>query len=271
MRLAVLLEDQRQYLTLRRTFHPIHGPGNPPSLEHFHSWCEMLATVDQGEMDLALVDPSLGSPGNEPRPNLPALDSLAERMARDRIIHYLKNGAADAGSVQDLGRLGYPYLLVQGVDDDPRSLMRILARAEARMGLKEALDRTGAGRIDEDRVRLLLEAVAGWPPVDKVPILARRLRLGERTLRRKFREARLPPPSRCLAWGRLLETCVHRRRAVGSKSRIAGIVGFCDAAGLAHLASRLTNRPLEEVWSGKPVEDLLDHLAREVSQGDDVA
>lgn len=199
--ISVLLDDSRAYRALRLAFRT--GLGGPAAvqLRFVSSWSELRHDIGAELCDLAIVQPCFGMPPSLPEPNLPKLEGLASVWDRGKVILYLSHPNPSPSLFHDLGRLGFPFLLVQGIDDDPRSILRIVARAGARRNLRGRWREQDAPP-DEATCRLVLDTVTGWPPATSAEELARHLKMSLRSLQRRLRAEGLPSPGKSISYGR---------------------------------------------------------------------
>lgn len=261
MQIAVLLDHPQAFRALRSAFRL--GPGGPVNaqLRFLSNWTELHDTLASEECDLAIVQPCHGQPSTSPDPSLAELETLATLWPREQVILPVVHLRPNPGLLRDIGQMAFPYLLVQGIDDDPKTILRTVARAESRRLLRRELEveRTA---LDPEVVALLLDSLTGWPPAPSVHDLAKQSGMGRRSLQRVLRQAGLPSPGKLVAFSRFLDACVMgRRMGVSSRARIASILGSGDAASLGHLSQRVANRPLGKFIGGDATEDPFTFVA----------
>lgn len=262
MRIAGLFDHSRACRNLRLAFRSGTDLPFRVHLEFLSSWKELREGVRQGSYDLAFVQPCLGQPSFRPEPRLSELEQVVAFLPRDQVILYLCRPHPSATLLYDLGRLGFPFLLMLGVDDDLRGILRIVARARARDALQKGLADLLA-ELDERTLRLALDALAGWPPPSSVKELAENLNTSRRSLSRKLQTVGLPSPGRLRSTGTLLEARTLWGMGVQSRARIASILGLADPASLSRLSRRLAGRPLSTFLEAESGEDLVDWMVRQ--------
>jgi AraC-like DNA-binding protein len=267
VRIAGLLDHSRACRNLRLAFPAGTGGADGVRLEFLSSWRELREGVREGLYDLAIVQPCLGTSLSHPEPNLAELEPLAGAWPREKVILYFCCYFCcphpSASLLHDLGRLGFPFLLILGTDDDPRNICRIVARAGARSTFRKRLADLEPA-ISEEALRLVLETVAGWPPSDSVHDLASSLNMSRRSLNRRFRTEGLPSPGRLVSFARLLETSALWNMGLRSRARIASILGLSSPASLGHLSRSLAGRPLGSFLEPRPGEDPFDWVIRKI-------
>lgn len=244
MRIATLLENDRTSHSLRLAVRGNPGYASTVKFLPALSWSELTDRASDGHLDLAVVQANFGMRGPHGEVRIQELERLATHWDPERII--LLVGAFSPFPLSTLGRMGFPFVILSGVEDDPGSLVRVPARAQVRSRLRTGLEapRTPA---EEKRIGLLLGLTAGWPPADSVPDEAKRRTTTPRTLRRWVVQEELPSVRRLLAWSRLLEACELCRMEVGNRNTISHLVGASGSDGLAHLARRLAGRPFADL------------------------
>jgi hypothetical protein len=267
MRIAVLVDDTNLRRNLHSAFRAAAGSAQAPTFLFSASWAELLASAREGACDLAIADPCISGRGGPASLDHSALDCLASALGRDRIVLFLSHPSTGPTVLQGLARAGFPYLILKGVDDEPRSLLRILARAGNRHALQSAVAPRELGEAGREGDRFLLEALTLWPPVSHADKLAVRFSLSRRTLERRLSEAEFPSPRRCISWARFLEASKLWGWGIGSRSRIASILGMSGPDALTHLCRGLTARPLREFWCAEPKEDAVQCLLAEIEDG----
>ena len=232
-------------------------------LHSLRSWDELEARLSQGQFDVALVQPTFPKRGRLGGNGFQEIGRLHERAPPGRIIPFLDRSDGTPGKLRSLARIGFPIVLIQGVDDDPRSLLRAVCRAKACALAKSSLREAGL-QFDLESQKLALSALAGWPPSQSVKDLAGELNLAGRTLRRRMTAAGLPTPQRLVRYGRLLEAHLLWAMGIRSRERIASILHISGGSALAHLTKDLTGLPTDEFFRTARLEDLVTGiLARE--------
>ncbi len=265
MRLTVRLDDLGMTLAVRRAFRREEGGAAGVAVEFVPSWEELGALVGEAEWGLGWVVAQSCPPGAPPAwpAHLARLEALAPAGARERWILYFPRPHPPSEVLQEFGRMGFPFLLFQGVDDHPQRILRCLARAQVRLDLRCGLLRRGEPLSPACRARLLRE-VAGWPPLPRIEEEARREHRSPRDYRRAFRKEHLPPPRRLRACGRVLELAALVRAGVAQKGALAGALELAGGDSVEKLFERRTGRNLSLLLAGEEPMDLCAWFLDEV-------
>lgn len=233
-------------------------------LHSLRSWDELEARLSQDQFDVALVQPSFPKRGQLGGNGFQEIGRLHERAPPGRIIPFLVRSDSTPENLRKLSKIGFPIVLIQGVDDDPRSLLRAVCRARV-CALAKSSIRKARLPFDLESQKLALSALAGWPPSHSVRDMAEGLNLAGRTLRRRMNAAGLPTPQRLVRYGRLLEAHLLWTMGIRSRERIASILHISSGSALAHLTKDLTGLPTDEFFRTAQLEDLVTWiLARKV-------
>ena len=158
-----------------------------------------------------------------------------------------------------LRRVGCRFVLFQGIDDDPRSILRVLARAATQRRIQTL---TGGEKcpVDLAQSEFLLVPLVGWPASTSADALAEDFYVSARTLRRKMRDAGLLPPRQMIRWGCLLESIALYEMGVQRSGHLAALLGFCDPSAFRRLCRDLTGRSPQQILEGRGNEDPFDLL-----------
>ena len=245
MRVTILLDRPEFLRSLQRPFRPGRSSSSGVRFRALSTWRDLEEDVRGGGCDLAVLDPFVGSDAGGAHGNLVRLERLAPEWDRDRLIILLPHADVVPKTIPDLGLSGFTFLLIHGIDDHPNAVVRALARARGRQLLRERW-RARCPGISEEKAGLLLDMVAGWPPVGSARELATRFHVSRRTLHRRLNKENLPSPGRLVSCGRLLEVCVLWQIGIRNRASLASIVGLSEASSLGHLARRRADRPLGE-------------------------
>lgn len=201
MRVAVLVDRIHAVRTIRKAF---GGTPVAARLLFLSSWRELVDGAGSESFDLAIVQPSFGVAPSLSSPNLTDLERFVSLFPTPSVILYLCRSDPAPTFLLDLARMEFPYLLLRGVDDDPRTVQRVVARAETRRILRLKLTAL-EDQLEEEAVRLLLNSATGWPPAKRVEDLASQQQMSDRTLQRRLRRGHLPTPGRLISYARFLE------------------------------------------------------------------
>ena len=220
------------------------------------SWDELHSRANEKAFDVVLVQPSFPVRTKVPPNGLRNIERLTQVLEPGRVILFLSKSDQTGALLQALAPPRFPFVLLQGIDDHPSSILRVLSRAQSHRMIRHPL---GPFRADREpgSIELVLAVLTGWPPPNSVEHLAQRLGLSPRTLRRKMAEQCLPPPGRLLRWGRLFEAVYLRKLGIRSRARIASILELGGVSALAHLAKDLTGDRLGQILRPDGEEDLL--------------
>ncbi len=243
VRVAVLIDQSQGCRTVRLAFRLGSRSSEAVQLDFLSSWSELREAAYGDRSTIAVLQPCFGMPPRRPEPNFREIERATAVWDRETMILYLCCPHLSASLLHDLGRMGFPFLLAQGIDDDGRNILRMVARAEARRVLRERLGEKELPPSVE-ALRLILDAVAGWPPPSSVGEMARILRMSRRSLQRSLNDDGLPSPGKLVSYARLLEICTLWRMGIRGRARIASILGIADSSSLGHLSRSLTGQPL---------------------------
>jgi AraC-like DNA-binding protein len=166
------------------------------------SWPEAVEAIRGKPVDMAVVDPLLGS--GEPRPH--GIERLRQFFPSLPLLVYTDLTPANAGVLLQLGRAGIRKVVVHRFEDAPGSLRHaILSELEqsASQQVMQALELTFRELPGElqDALEAMLHAPGDGPTVTS---LAERARLTRRTCERWFTKVGLPSPRTVMVLIRLL-------------------------------------------------------------------
>jgi len=216
LRLTVLVDHPAGLHRLRRAFRGIAGSNAALQVHLADSWAEAERRAKAGDFDLAVVDPSFRVESGNAIECLHKTERLGALCSPERLILYACRPTSYPALLHELGRTGFSFLSVLGVDDDPDSLLRMVVRAESRRLLREHLTLRGP-HIAKVALSMLLQSLSGWPPATTVDQLARQVGTSPRSLRRIAARGGLAPPTRLLACGRILDLTVLGHLGVRSR------------------------------------------------------
>jgi len=193
---------------------------------------------------LCILQPSFGSPSSSPSNRLVELEWLISIWDPESVILYVCKPNPKISSLVDLRRMGFSFFLLQGVDDDERSVLRMVARTETRRRLRKMLEELEHG-LEADTLELLCKATTAWPEARSAAELAGRLQMSQRTLQRTLRQKRLPTAGKIVSCSRFLElSTLWKEMWIRDRYRIASLLGYADPSSLNHLSRALTGQPL---------------------------
>ena len=127
MHIDVLLQDRDLFSALSYALSPIPGRNQEFQMEILSNWKELERRIGKGETELAVVQPDF--PGDAPghhRITLP-LERIRECTSYGQLVLYIARGGKGLTS-PTYRRLRFPFLMIQGIDDHPHSILRVLAR-----------------------------------------------------------------------------------------------------------------------------------------------
>jgi AraC-like DNA-binding protein len=203
------------------------------------------------------VDPWFGASDPRRDVQLLELEALKRVVGAGGIVLYASSTGKGLNALRAIHPKEFPFLITQGIDDDPRSILRVLARSLVRRRIRTVFS------ADEDLSRLeaetiILEAVAGWPPPDTVQDLARELSASESTLRRTCKKVGIRSPRTLLRWSRALEAVALHSLGVRRRAQVAHVLGLAGSSSLVRLLRDLTGRPVGEILADASLEPMLD-------------
>jgi len=264
MRIHVLIQDLEGLVALQQAVEEASGEVRDCHLHICGSWEQLVQGAREGKVELAVVQPLFSTPGR-------VTPSIAINLGRIEAVFgdggpilFLGRTEAERGILSHLAASRFRFVLVQGDDNDPRRIIRLLSRAEGFriISMTEFLaDSAKAPRA----LRSLTSLLTGWPPPESARGVAEGFNVSPRTLRRHMAELGLITPRRAIRWGRLLEAALIWRMGVRSRKRIASIVGLADVPTLAHLCRDLTGVGLDRILAVGGPEEVLEGLGRELS------
>lgn len=233
-------------------------------VEFLTSCDEIQERALDGCWNVLLVDPqALDSPAG------PELTSLSGRFPSLSVVAYVDLQGTRGEHLLRLGEAGVRAIVLLNVDDQPISLLKTLTSAvtlPAMDGVRDLLDARLCGLL-HTLVRPLLERSGRGLTVEE--LASRHYGSSPRTLRRHFRQAGLPSPSRLIAWCRLF-CAVHLLSDPARTTRnVAETLHFSSASALCKAIKRYTGlRPSEVLERGGVsyllelfADDLPDHVA----------
>ena len=256
MRLDALLSDPDAIHCLRLATRMDRAQRRTCLLSLLSSWDELEARAEADLFDVAFVQPTFPLSVRSPPDGLQRLVRLHADLDPGRLIVFVCQSSLGSEPVRELTSLPFSIVLVKGIDDHPRTILRALSRAWSLSRLKpwaDSLHREG----ETPNQDLALALVTGWPPPRSVEEVANRLSVSPRTLRRWMRKGEILSPRALIRWGRLLEALALHRLGIRSRARIAAVLDLGGADTLARLARDLTGHRLEEVFRPEMEEEIL--------------
>ena len=245
MRIVALIRNPCAVNALRCTLRREPRIRQRCSLSFLASWRELLDHETGRSFDAVFVQPDFAKVrGSSTGVDL-ELEVLLSTAGTHRIIPYVCSNPPSPGVLRELGEMGFIFVLVRGVDDDPGSLLRLLARVDSWQAIGRGSQGENQGRFSHSR-KDVLRGVLGWPPHSSVQQVAEFMHTSPRTLRRMMREATDLSPKEAMRWGRLLEATSLWNLGIHSQARIAGLLEMGGPSALGRLCRELTGRPLAE-------------------------
>jgi AraC-like DNA-binding protein len=263
MRVGALIPDS---IAARRLRLALSAPWltERPTLVLYADWHSIVSDGLAWGYDVCVVDPELGGSESRGCGYLPELERLRQALLgrQGSMVLYCGRKIDRARFLRETGTLGFPFLLIRDIDDDPRSILRVLARSRIRRQVEGAV-RFKEGRLLPEVSPIVLEAVSGWPPAMSVTELARRVPTSESSLRRNCRKWGVPSPRELLRWSRVLEAVALASLGIRRWSRIAPLLGLEHPGSLSRtvrgnlpwsesmLLGALTLKEATEVFLGR--------------------
>lgn len=233
------------------------------------SWDELDTRAEHGSFDVAFVQPPLPADSPQGADTLGRLARLRIRLGPGGLIPFVAGGPGLQDTLKELMRLRFPIVLVQGIDDDPGTILRALARAGTLRSLGRVIQ--AAERTVEPAAAQLLEGIlAAWPPPETVDELSGELYLTTSTLQRRLGEARLPAPGYIMRLGTLAEAIVLHQAGIQSRRALSLLLGIGSRSTLPHRCRDLTGQSLGDVLSQCSPEDLILRMLEDPGQGSEV-
>ncbi|HEY7635178.1 MAG TPA: helix-turn-helix domain-containing protein [Gemmatimonadales bacterium] len=166
------------------------------------TWPEAVDAIRGKPVDMAVVDPLLGS--GDPRPH--GIERLRQFFPSLPLLIYTDLTPANAGILLQLGRAGIRRVVIYRFEDSPSTLRSALLQEleqSASQQVMQALD--GILRDLPPEIRVALEAMLHLPgDGPTVTALADRAQLTRRTCERWFTKVGLPSPRMVMVLTRLL-------------------------------------------------------------------
>lgn len=230
-------------------------------LKTLSSWEELTDRALEGSFDLAFVDPQFPRTDETSESGFLELERVRSVTGPESLIPFL---GSDARVLPTLGRMGFPFIIVRGVDDTPNSLLRVIARAKSRRSLRTyLLQAEGPVRVED--LEFLLLSITGWPVAQEVGDLARSMHSSVRTLRRRSSAFCLPSPGRLIRWGRLMDAQMLWQMGIRSKPRIASVLKMDSPSSVSRLSRELVNHRAEELFKPTGHSTLFGAFRRELA------
>ena len=155
LRIPALVQSRDTHRACQLASAAVAGPNRPgPFRLFFDNWEGFVEEVRNNRPPAALVEVLPGSGDGAPNPDLRQLLKPTEQPETMGLLFYVDPRVTHR-DVLDLGEPGASVLVVKGVDDDPASLLRALARAVALPRVRRALRTTDQGEEPGDEGPLL--------------------------------------------------------------------------------------------------------------------
>ena len=243
MRIVALIRNPCAVNALRCTLRREPRIRQRCSLSFLASWRELLDHETGRSFDAVFVQPDFAKVrGSSTGVDL-ELEVLLSTAGTHRIIPYVCSNPPSPGVLRELGEMGFIFVLVRGVDDDPGSLLRLLARVDSWQAIHPGArseDQCGASLPRRE----ILRGILGWPPQPSVGQVAESMHISPRTLRRMMRKVTDLSPKEAMRWGRLLEAISLWNLGIHSQARIAGVLEMGGPSNLGRLCRELTGQSL---------------------------
>lgn len=256
MRIAAFLQSPESHRTLRVAFPAATRHRQQDPLHFLQDWGQLLSHGRSGRYDVFLIELDSHENSSWPAPTLPQLEELRAVVEPQGIVLYV-HPPLKTGFLTDLGRMGFPFLVFKGIDDDAGSLLRVLARAAVRRRIFRLL-----GTFDDILAPptqwLLLETLSGWPAPGSVRELAKSMGKSPRTLRRDASEGELPCPRELLRWARLLEAAALAGLGVRSPRDVSLLVGLEEVSSLHRLSQDLCGESPRRLFEGSGLGKMME-------------
>lgn len=191
MQIHALTFSLRARSRLRKVFRKRTAGRSGPHLSFVESGAELLEAVDQGTVDIAVVNPFAIREESKPRRDLA---TLVNRMVDGSVILYVPPKDCTKDFLQEVE---LKLVMIEGVDDDRTSMKKIFAEAATAVILARVKKRL-AGPVDEVRLEFLIHLLASTLRSASVPDLAQILGTTPRGLRGQVGRMELPLPSRLI-------------------------------------------------------------------------
>ncbi len=264
MLVHVLIQVLEGLVILQRAIRQNRGLRGACQLHICGSWKELAFEAQEDRIQMAVVQPLFATSDQSEVSVVNNLGRIEAALGPEGLILFLGQTGVERAILAELAAFRFPFVLIQGIDDDPPSILRLLARAEIYRMIRKGeatSDNMGSLRAYDPLTCLL----TGWPPMESVGRVAEKLGVSPRTLRRQMAELGLFPPQRAIRWSRLLEAAVFWRMGIRSKKRIASLAGLANVSTLAHLCRDLTGAGLDDILIGNGPEEVLRSLRRDLS------
>jgi len=264
MRVDFLAHDPEIVRAIRLPFR--HGSGVPEKCTLFpvQSWGELSDRAEKNLFEVAIVQPSSSGKEAHGPDDLPNLARLAERLPPGKVVLILPRPLSTASFLREVGVLGFPIVLVQGMDDDPGSMLRAIARARTYSLAHSASEALRASH-DSGLRDQVLDVLAGWPPSKSVEDTSDHFHLHPKALGRRLESGGFPNPGHLIRVGHLLEGLCLARMGIRSMPRIASLLHLGGAPPLSHLAKELTGETFSDLkktcWEREILAGVFEGLA----------
>lgn len=245
MRVDLLIKDLDAVVAFSRAMRsPLEGP-LPIELKYLSSWQAVIRRAQDGAGDVTVVQADFPPDDSARGTWMLRLKQLTSVVPAGGVVPYVCRSDSSGSVLCAIRHVGFPFLIVQGVDDDAHSLLRILARGRGLREINRRLRSAGNDRPDQS-FHMVLSALLGWPAAHSVSELAHRLHVSDRTLQRRLRDRGLPSPGRMIHWARVIEAEALCRMGLRSRMKLASVLGLRDPRSLPRLYQECMGEPLGE-------------------------
>jgi len=262
-RFPALVQSRDTHRACQLASAAVAGPNRPGPFRLSFGWEGFVEEVRNNRPPAALVEVLSFSGDGAPNPELRQLLKLTEQPETMGLLFYVDPRVTHR-DVLDLGEPGASVLVVKGVDDDPASLLRALARAVALPRVRRALRTTDQGEEPGDEGLLLLQCLCGWPPCGSAQELAKNLNVSTRTLRRRMQGAGLPCPRALVGWSHLLEAVALAQMGVADPRQISLLTGLEEPSSLYRLSRKLCGTSLPDLLKEAGIPDVVELLLADI-------
>ena len=264
MRLDVLVSDTQAIRSIRLALSGNRLRRGQGALRLLSSWNELEERAERRLFDVAFVQPTFPLPSPSPPNGFRRLLALHEKLPPGSLIIYSCDHRADAELLTDFLALPSSLVLLKGIDDHPRTILRSLSRAWTQRWMTTALEPSFSRKGPEDR-ELVLALLAGWPPRRSVGEFAKRMGVSPRTLRRRLKKGSFPSSRDLIRWGRLMEALALKTMGVRSRARLASVLELAGPEGLSRLIRDLTGLSADDLLKDEAEDNITRRLLDQIS------
>ena len=164
----------------------------------------------------------------------PTVRRLTREFPDLSVLGYLSSRMDDLRALADLTRAGVTDILIQGLDDEPRSLRESLARAAARTAAAEGLAMLTPLVPQGALPFVVYVAVHAHRPLC-VAEVAREVGAARRTIAHTLAHSHLPPAVRLIGWFRVLHAVSLLSQYSRKTTDVAATLRFPSLAAMDNL------------------------------------